>query len=83
MQAETKATGRCGHCRKNVTVMVPDTAAKTRMLELLFQHGYGRPGSSAAPVIPEDATVAQLRHMSDAELVALAGGEVNHGRDRG
>ena len=76
MVAEKTVWGSCDGCKKKFPVVVRDTAAALRAVELWIEQGFGRqkvsevePGGLAAA-----ATLGELEGLSDEELSRIAGG---------
>ncbi len=73
-ESTKRAWSYCPKCREKVQADFPDHGARLKALEMWFEQGYGRPGTSAANSAPEllggEMTRERLDSMSTSELCA-------------
>lgn len=72
-----------GNVYHQVYFEVPDDHARVQAADKLLNRLLGRPGTRPAPRGPGAANLSALEQLSDEELAALAGEEVDHGEAQG
>ena len=77
LSAKRRARAECPKCKKVLYVDVPDWAARTRVVQLMFEQGYGRP--ELAETRDEDALIeaavdrAMSKLLTGERLARIAG----------